>query len=166
MISIEYEAKETIEFLQFYEVLKEFLELYSNEFIGNNIYINVENVAKYLNSGRYLTRFKINKVSKDELFKEFESDILNGYPIWELLNISDWTRNILELEFKETVKNEFIENCKKYKCLTCKYYKEKHTSFGVIIKCNIPKTGYRRIMDNGVLHELKEECNDYIKGVD
>lgn len=162
---MEYEVKETIEFLQFYEVLKEFLELYSNEFIGNNASINIENVARYLNSGRYLTRFKLEKFSKDELFKEFENDVLNGYPIWELLNISNWTRKILELEFKKNIKNELIKNIKKYKCLTCKYYEENHTPYGLIIKCNIPKPNdLMMIFDDGILHNLKEKCNDYIKG--
>ena len=160
------EHQDTLDILNFYEVLKEFLEIYANEFIGNNTSINLENVAQYLNSNKYLARFKINSYTKDEIFKILEEDIVNGFPIWQLLNVSDWTKNILELEFASTVNKELEDNKNKYKCLTCKYYEEKHTSFGTILKCNVPKSRYDRIFDRGTLESWKKKCKDYVKGDD
>ena len=147
--------------LVFYEVLKEFLVCYAGEFIGE-VEIDTGAVAYFLNSDKYLIDYQINKYSKDDLFKLFEEDILNGYPVWEFFKLNDWTKNILVKNFKDEEAERIKEMEKKYDCLTCSLFKVNNTTYGVVYKCNFvdPEDEMSRIFNRGILSELVEHCEN------
>ena len=131
----DFKLKEIIQYLDFYEVMKEFLEVYSIENVGYNCTINHEAVAKYMNSNRFLVRFKIGNLDKEAIFNQIEDDIINWHRIWDLLNLTNWQIKIMERQFEVECEEKEKDLKIKYKCPTCKYLNVHNTSFGAIHYC-------------------------------
>lgn len=114
--------------------LKDILEIFAEQEIGTNCEIDVPKALEYISSFKFaIDTFTIK--TKEEIYESITNDILNGYPIWQLLDIPEWTKNMLEREFaikQAKIREKLI---KTYKCYTCKYFKESETSIGVYRKC-------------------------------
>lgn len=64
--------------------------------------------------------------------------------------------NMVERTFEDECQAEYREMCKRYKCLTCKYYEAQNTEIGVFQKCNYRKEEPNR-MYNRLSHSLKRD---------
>ena len=154
----DFKLKEVSQYLDFYEVLKEFLEVYSTENIGYSCTLNHKAIAQYLNSNRFLVRFKVGNLDKEAIFKEMEEDVLNGHRIWDLLNLTTWQRRMMERQFEVELEEKHKELKTKYKCPTCKYLNIHNTSFGNIHYCAVST---RRNSRGESLDEYKIKCKNY-----
>ena len=71
---------------------------------------------------------------------------------------------MLERDFqKEEAKAQEMA-AKKYKCLTCKYYYQRETEFGLLCKClNEESSAYKdcRYHTKGVIKQLRTRCKQY-----
>ena len=133
----DFKLKEIIQYLDFYEVMKEFLEVYSIENIGYNCTINREAIAKY---------------------------IINGHRIWDLLNLTNWQIKMMERQFEVECEEKEKDLKIKYKCPTCKYLNVHNTSFGAIHYC---KAKINTNVVNGSrgisLDDYKTKCKYYME---
>ena len=131
------DLKKTVEFLNFYNVLTDFLQIWGNNNIGN-VEIDVVKVSEYLLSGKWMVDgFGLD--TKEDMYIYVENQVLNGMPIWEFFIISDWTRNMLEKSFRQEIKIVHEEMYEKYACMTCILYSVKETEYGILQRCNKPR---------------------------
>lgn len=144
---------EVVKYLKYYNAMKEFLLIFASEHIGQ-AELDIDKIAEFLCSGRFLVKM-FNTEDDEEIYKLLENETLAGLPIWDFFILSDWTREILEKNFKQEVKIEFDNLKKKYKCYTCKYYHIRDTEFGILEKCKFKKR------EN---FKIKKECINYEKG--
>jgi len=172
------EDKAFIQKLYFFEALKEFLLIYAHSNIGGEIEINIEEVAKYLESDRFLIQIGINKYTRDEMFKLLEEDLLSGMPVWKFLKLTEFQYKylkeeleILSTDIKDKLKDEYL-------CPTCIFYEISNTSFGTFNKCKsygilkgkeikrgITNSRFRNTLIRRGGSDLPvKECKDYIKG--
>lgn len=159
---MDYKKREIAQYLRFYEVMKEFLEVYSIENIGYSCTINPDAVAEYMSSDKFLVRFKFGDLDKEAILMEMEEDVLTGKRVWELLNLTPWQRNMMESNFKVEVAEQKAEIEKKYKCPTCQFLNIKTTSFGSIAYCTYKKCDRSRGSSRGEsLESYKVRCKYY-----
>lgn len=158
-------------YLEFYEVLAEFLGCYAAEHIGEYT-LNLEAISEYMKSDRFLVMFKVDYPDKDSLLKVFEEHVLEGYPIWDFFNISEWSKRMCEINFAKEIKSRKEEEARIYKCPTCQFLDLRSTSLGTITRCtgNTPKTRaekFEREFLHGrnydTLDEYKKDCTYYKK---
>ena len=155
--------------LEFYEVLREFLGCYASEHIGEAT-LDLEAISTFMESDKFLFVYKLEHTDKEALFKLFEEQVLEGYPVWEFFNISDWSKRMCEINFKKDINEKKDEEAKIYKCPTCRFLEIRHTSIGSRLKCKGRKFESRMeeiefIMANGReldhLDEYQKECKLY-----
>ena len=95
-------------------------------------------VAEYTMSNHFVAHlFSCN--TKEDIYEKVTEDILNGFPVWQFLKVSDWTRQRLENTYATEQTKQWEALCKKDRCYTCKYYENCDTSIGLIEKCNYKK---------------------------
>lgn len=142
--------------LYYFLAIKEIVELFAEQELGSRCEINVEAVMNYVQSFDFALE-SMDKNNKEDIYQLVTDDIINGYPIWQLLNIPEWTKNMLvrEYEFKKQQEIERLQ--KTYKCYTCKYFSESVHSIGVYQECNRPKEPPKRKYMNWNLHSRDRE---------
>lgn len=147
--------------LYYFLAVKEILELFAEQEIGPRCEINVGSVLSYVKSMKFVND-TWGLRSKEEIYKLVTDDILAGYPVWQLLDMPDWTRDMIEREFnlKQEQKQKELE--RKYKCYTCKWFREHNTSAGYLAECKKPKDAkdWRLRRD---YFEPKKRCKYYEK---
>lgn len=155
----------TSEALDFYEAIIDVLTVFISTEIGAEVEFNNEVIARYIDSFDCRIHFW-DAHTKEDVYKQFTDDILNGYPVWEMMKLPEWTRKMVEESFQAEQADALEKARKKYKCLTCKYYEEKHTQLGVLSKCtherccvNTNPIGHSK----GVLMQLRRVCKLYDK---
>jgi len=169
--------KQFIQKLYFFEALKEFLLIYAHSNIGGEIEIDVEEVANYLESERFLIQIGMNKYTRDEIFKLLEEDLLSGMPVWKFLKLTKFQYNYLKVELEELSEYNNRKIQADYLCPTCIFYEISETSFGTHITCKT--TGYlnqEKVVRGGGASRFRaslvrrggndlpvKECKDYIK---
>ena len=121
----------------YFLAIKEILELFAEQELGARCEINIPAVLAYTSS----LKFGVDSIeynTKEEIYQLVTDDIIAGYPIWQLLNIPEWTRNMLEKELANKVieRRKYLE--KTYKCYTCKWFDEFNGSIGTILDCKRP----------------------------
>ena len=78
----------------FFNYFKEILEIFGQTEVGCNE-VDIEALATYLLSDKFLAD-SFNYNTEDEA-KEFITNlILEGFPVWQYLKCSDWTKNMVE----------------------------------------------------------------------
>jgi hypothetical protein len=123
-----------IQKLYFFEAIRDFVVLYARNNIGSRIEVNIEEIAKYLTSDRFMFHVQINYQSKEKMLEMVENDLLNGMPIWKFLKLSKFQYKHLKEEFEEIVEKQ-KEKKEIYKCDDCIFYKNQETSIGKILSC-------------------------------
>lgn len=143
-----------IEFLNFYSAMIDIVQIFGNTEVGT-CEVDEDAVARYCLSNKYIIDMW-GIYDKEDIYKKITDDILSGMHVWEFLKISDWTKRMLEESFAQEV-DDYRSN---YKCFTCRYFKERHTSFGTLYECNYSKVkqDWRR-RDRYI--EPKKRCKNY-----
>ena len=115
--------------------IQDILKVFAEQEIGCNIEINEKALAEYLDSIKGISDyFEAN--TKEEMYEIFLNQVLDGYPIWQLLELPEWTKNILEHEFQVELAANKKKAEKEYACLRCKHYSCKETPYGSIQTCH------------------------------
>ena len=153
--------------LLIYQAITQVLTVFAETEIGTNVNLNNEVICSYLNSDDSIADY-FDAHTIDECFDIFTTQILNGYPVWRMLDLPEWTLQQLEKEFRDELDREEEEQKRKYKCLTCAYFSEIQCAFGVLRECKRPieadKDSWRHMHKRKEPLELKETCDYYIHG--
>ena len=151
----------------FLEAMIRFTEIFGNENIGD-CEVDIAKIINYSESKHFNFIMSWECETLDDFYKLIENMILEGFPIWHFLKISDWTKNIFDKEFEKEIQtrkqSEELEKSK-YKCYKCKWIKETQTSLGLIFKCDKPENKiiqrrYGRLKPESF--EPKKRCKDFI----
>lgn len=160
------EKDDYLKFLYF-KAMIDIAELWGNQEIGT-CEVDILEISKYCNSFNFNIDIwgvsgKTEDEIKENMYEFITNLILDGFPIWRMLKLSDFTKNMIEKTFKNDMDKKFKEMCKIYKCYTCVYYKTYTTSFGTIEKCEYvsPKNKFKLHRDNNNF-KLKKSCKNYI----
>lgn len=122
----------------FLEGLIRFLELYAQNEIGN-VEVDIAKIALWINSP-YFENVELYKISDIEsVYNMITSDIFRNIPIYRFLKLSDYQKAILEKDHLEILQEDFKQDCEKYPCLKCIWYKYEITQFGKSSVCTMPK---------------------------
>lgn len=145
--------------MYYFLAVKEIVELFAEQEIGSRCEINIPAVISYIESMKFVND-SWGLRTKEEIYQLVTDDILSGYPVWNLLNMSEWTKSMVEREF--TIQQQKIkeELKKKYKCYTCKHFVEQKTSIGILKSCNMPRDDRFRLKRRGEFEPVKR-CNYY-----
>ena len=125
--------------LLYFQALIDIVQLWGETEIGD-CEVDVEAVASYINSDKFnlMDMWGIG-ADRDAIYQHITDDILAGFPIWQLLKVSDWTKAMLNRSFKADCDAQEAELKAKYKCYTCKYYSCRETALGRLEKCTRPR---------------------------
>ena len=147
------------------------LEVYSEQEIGYRAEVNTEKLLNYVKALATTWLYKDARTI-DECCEIFLSEILKGEPVWRLLEIPEWTAKMLEREFADLIAEREAALKRKYKCLTCIYYKAIETQMGIIDQCTYkPPTPDGSMLKHratmlqarrGEQFKLKTRCNKYV----
>lgn len=111
------------------EALIQFLDVFSQEYIGTSS-ISYGKVFQHIQTGHFHWFIGPDIQTIDQAMDMIEEAVLNGAPIWNLLNLS----NELQVQIFKELEDAYIEECKRlaeeqrladlktYKCLTCKHW--------------------------------------------
>lgn len=152
--------------LDLYEVITDVLNVFISTEIGTEVEFDNDVIANYINSWSCATHF-FDARTKEDIYQQFTDDILNGYPVWQMMKLPEWTKRMVEKTFAAEQADALEKAKKKYKCLTCKFYEENHTEFGVLRlchnkECDVNKTDFRPVRrSKGVLQKLRCRCKLY-----
>lgn len=119
----------------YFLAIRDIVRLFGEQELCSECEVNVPAVINYIDS----YNFNIDTwdtTSKEELYQKITDDILDGYPVWRLLDIPEYKMNILEKELSDKAQKELEQLKKTYKCYTCKYFNETVTSIGILRECN------------------------------
>lgn len=158
------------EALDLYEVITEVLNVFVSTEIGTEVEFDNEVIARYINSFDCALHF-FEANTKEGIYEQFTNDILNGYPVWQMLKLPDWTRRMVEKTFATEQAEAWEKAKKRYKCLTCKFYKERRTIAGVLStcaheRCSVNKAEFRTVRrSKGVLKQLRKSCKLYERSI-
>lgn len=146
----------------------EILQIFADTEIGGQYEVDYDKIVDYVNSFRCSADY-FECSTKEDVYERFTQDIYAGLPVWRWLKLSEWTMKMVERTFEDECQAEYREMCKRYKCLTCKYYETQNTMLGVYQKCNYRKEEPNRMYnrhshllkrDDGPF-ELKKKCKNY-----
>lgn len=153
---------ETERLIKISGAIREILEIFVSQEIGENVEVDEDALAEYMDSYRCIADY-FDANTKDKMYEVFLNQVLAGYPVWQLLKLSDWTKNMLIREFNAELEEEKRKAQKTYACLRCKHYSYDDVSLGRIHKCH----GNSKILkSDGFAHlfELrKTKCKDFEK---
>ena len=118
---------------------------------------NFNAIVSYISSIQFLSdRFDCPKgCDPVEYFEEqLTQRILDGFPVWRYLNLSDWAMEMIERSFKAECDAEMEVLRKKYCCLRCKYLRERGPGY----YCDAPS---ERMKLRPREFDLKEKCSKF-----
>lgn len=151
--------------MYYFLAIKEILELFAEQELGSRCEINIKATINYIESFSFQND-SWELETKDEIYQLVTDDILKGYPIWQLLEIPEWTKNMLERDLAAYRKKERERLEKTYKCYTCKWFIEHNTSLGSFHECKRPKeenkNRFKLKRDFAEENILKKRCKFYI----
>ena len=155
--------------MYYFLAVKEIVELFAEQELGSRCEINIPAVISYVESFKFASD-TWGIYSKDEIYQLVTDDILAGYPVWQLLNVSEWTRQMLQRELDAKIKREREEAERKYKCYSCKYFVEKETQLGAWVECKWKPPEEKRCFswkqNRGASFEFKTRCKNYERRID
>ena len=161
----------TLKRLYYFLAVKDILEIFAETELGSGCEIDIAKVYEYTNSFNFVNdTWEIScnsETLREEIYQKVTDDILNGYPVWRLLILSEWTMNMLEREFQAECDRERKKQEARYKCYKCKYFREDITSLGSFMECKYepPRAEGRRYIDwkrpRGEDFHLKRSCKNF-----
>ncbi len=147
--------------------IKDILEIFAEQELGCTYDLNIPVIVQYMNSDTFMVKC-IEATTKEEIYQIMTDEILNGYPVWDLLIMPEWTKNMLERSFNIRIEKEEEKRKKKYKCLTCKYLDTTTFAGCDIYKCmhdTMTKSRNKRCYElkRDEEFKLKTRCKNYEK---
>lgn len=117
------------------ECFIKFVEIYGQNELGN-CEVDIAKLGHYCEDMFFhLKHFRLSSI--EEIYKNIEQKILDSFPIWEYLKVSDWTKDMLKRNFQDEQINKEKELKEKYICYRdCAYFNRKNTSLGPIERCH------------------------------
>ena len=157
--------------IHFYKAIRNFLLIYARNNIGSRIEVNDKRLAEYLSSDRFFIQTGINYPSEEEIHRQIEEDLINGLPVWQFLELTDYQKKFLKEEYESNLKEAIEkekERLKQSKCSDCIFYSAKETKGGVFRRCKtsvrVNGKRYRRsVFSSRRIKPLRYECEEYIK---
>lgn len=145
--------------------IKDILEIFAEQELGCTYDLNIPVILNYMDSDRFVVNC-IEATTKEDIYQLMTDEILNGYPVWDLLVIPEWTKKMLDKGFETKAKIEEENQKKKYKWLTCRSFEENETGFGTFCRCTFKeekaqRTRHFELKRHGPF-ELKTICNNYV----
>lgn len=126
---------------QFFSAICNIVQIFGETELGT-CEVDEETVAEYTMSNHFIAHlFSCN--TKEEIYEKITEDIVNGFPVWQFLKVSDWTKKRLETTYETEQAKKWEALRKKYYCYTCKYYKAKDTSIGLLEECANKKDRFK-----------------------
>ena len=147
--------------------VKDIVELFAETELGSGCEVDVEKLINYVSGFSFFVNdmWGVKGDDKEAIYQIVTDDILAGFPIWQLLKIPDWTKNMLEREFAAEQERKRKELEKKFKCYTCRYFVEKQTELGVWTECTWKPPADKRDFSlkprRGASFEPKRRCKNY-----
>lgn len=153
--------------MYYFLAVKEILELFGEQELGSRCEINIKTTLDYIQSFSFANDSWGLK-TKDEIYQLVTDDILKGYPVWQLLEMPEWTKNMLERDLAAYRKTERERLEKAYKCYTCKWFSEHVTSLGILYECKRTETSKNRwhITRDEKYIDPKKKCKHYERRTD
>lgn len=121
--------------LNIYESIADILKIFADSEIGGQYELNNDVICDYINGKAFVDFFECT--TKEEIYERFTKDVINGYPIWQMLKLSEWTRKMVETSFAKECEEERLKAEKLYKCFTCKWFVQENTWFGLWQNCKV-----------------------------
>ena len=109
----------------------QFLEIYGQENYGESAEVSWPRVMEFCSSyGIFDFNSELEEVIyadtdeefRDKAFSYIEKQILEGYPVWRLFDMSSWLYNQLEKELIERENAKDVEYFNKTRCYRCKHF--------------------------------------------
>ena len=144
---------ETIKLLTYFEEFKNIIQIFGETEIGCSE-VDIEKLAEYMCSFKFHTDI-FSCQTTEEIQNHITNLILDGFPLWEYLKISDWTKDMVSKSFKAECHEEFEEMKKQFCCLNCDFYSIKETMIGLLQECKCDEADNRRPF------ELRKKCEYY-----
>ena len=145
----------------------EILQIFADTEIGGQYEIDYEAVTNYIDSLKFSVDY-FECSTKEDIYERFTQDIYNGLPVWRWLKLPKWTVQMVEKRFRDECHAEYLDMCKIYKCLTCKYHEVRKTDIGVFEKCTYIEEKSKNMRDRRYIlkrvddpFELKKKCRNY-----
>ena len=131
--------------LTIYNAIIDILRVYADTEIGGQYEFNTEAIAEYLKSFACGVNYSECK-TPEQVYEKFTQDILIGYPVYDMLILPDWTRNMIIKEYAREAIEAKRELEKTYKCYTCEYFEEKYIKAfdSCVYRCH-----YKELKNNG-----------------
>ena len=147
--------------------IKDILEIFAEQELGCTYDLNIPVIIQYMNTSTFMVNC-LEATTKEEIYQVMTDEILNGYPVWDLLIMPDWTKQMLERSFNIRIKQEEEKRKKKYKCLTCKYLDITTFAGYDVYKCmynTMNKPRNKRYLEpiRREAFKLKTRCKNYEK---
>lgn len=135
-------------------------EIYAQTEIGEGIKVDIPRIAVFVNSPDFENQecYQITQLS--QIYDHITEEILNGFPIFRFLKLTDWQLKMCEKDWQSRINEEEEELKKKYPCKRCIHLHEKYTSLGMICKC---KSRKRNTTKYGIGYTENPGFHDYTK---
>ena len=149
--------------LLIFSAILDILKIFADTEIGGQYEFDYKYIAEYLNSLRSANDY-FECSSKEEIYERFTKDIYNGFPVWRMLKLPEWTANMIEKSFAAECEAEYEEQKRKYKCLTCVYFKITNTMIGVLEECTFKDNQKRSghfVPHRKEAFKIKKHCKNY-----
>ena len=91
----------------YFAAVMDMAKLFAEQEIGYDVEVDIEAVAGYVESyGSAIDYHDYNGVldSKEAMYQRVTDDMIAGFPIWKLLKLSDWTKDMLERSFARNIR--------------------------------------------------------------
>ena len=154
--------------LSYFNTFINIIQVWGDQEIGN-CEVDVDKLSNYLSSLTFFTdTFELNFVSEFE--ENITQQLLNGFPVWNYLKISDWTKNMVSKSFKDDCEKEKEDLKKQFICLRdCKYYNSTQTEIGLFERCSFKSSFESEMIGRKATNwetrrdcfELKRKCKNY-----
>ena len=151
--------------------VRDIVELFAETELGSGCEVDVEKLINYVSGFNFFANemWGVKGDDKEAIYQIVTDDILAGFPVWQLLKIPEWTKNMLEREFAAEQKRKREELERTYKCFTCKYLDERETGLGIYRECKWkpPERDRHRNLtlwrnsNRGADFKAKKRCKNY-----
>jgi hypothetical protein len=146
--------------LVYFNEFKEIVSIFGQTEVGTDE-VDIEALSEYLSSDKFFVDLFDYKTKDIESIDWYITNLIeNGFPVWQFLKISDWTKNMIEKSFKKECQEELKELQQTYCCLSCQHYMIKDTSIGLLVRCTNKNCKQYFGNRNGPL-QLQEKCKEY-----
>ena len=148
------------------EALIKFTDIYAQTELGDDIEIDIMKVALYVNSPQFENQNVYTYRNINDIYKELETLVLAGLPIWRFLRLSPYQREIFEADYQKLLVELQNEAAKKCPCYGCIWYREDSTIMGNIAKCGKPSIGFRTSFERTVFTPEKIKSCEWLTTLD